>query len=110
MVSAVRISCSATFPDQPGQSLRATEAGYHSQFDFRLTKSGSRGGQPQRARHRELASAAERIPVYRCDDWLAEVLDEIEYGLSTSGKQGRLRPRDAGDFLESERIPRKDVG
>ena len=48
------------------------------EVDFGLTDPGGVGGDPQRARHRQLAPAAERVAVDRRDDGLAQVLDQIE--------------------------------
>ena len=64
--------------DEPRQPLRAGVAGDQAEIDFRLSELRGVGGEPQRAGHRQLAAAAERVAVDRGDDRLAEVLDEIE--------------------------------
>ena len=69
-------------PDEARQPLRAGVAGKDAEVDFGLAEPGGVGREPQRARHRELAAAAERVAVDRGDDRLAQVLDEIEHVLA----------------------------
>ena len=69
---------------QPRQTLRAAVAGNEPEVDLRLAELRRVGRDPQRARHRQLAAAAEREAVDRGDRRLAEVLDEIEHLLAAN--------------------------
>src|SRR5262249_4723578 len=64
------------------QPLRAAVSGHKTKIDLRLTESGRIRRDSERARHRELTPAAERIAVDRGDDRLAEIFDEVEDVLS----------------------------
>ena len=64
--------------DKTRQPLRAAVAGDEPEVDLRLAELRRVGGDAQRARHRQLAAAAERVAVDRGDRGLAELLDEIE--------------------------------
>ena len=64
--------------DQPRQPLRAAVAGNDAEVDLRLAEPRRVGRDAQRARHRQLAAAAEREAVDRGDHRLAHVLDQIE--------------------------------
>ena len=78
--------------DQPRQALRAGVAGKHAQIDFGLAEHRRVGRDPQRARHRQLAAAAERVTVDGGDDRLAEILDEVEDLLRGERMLPRRRP------------------
>src|SRR5712691_12365937 len=71
-------------PDQPGQALGASIARHDSNLHFRLRELRGLGGQPDRARHRQLAAGAEGKAVHGGDDRLAKVLDEDRQGLAVS--------------------------
>jgi hypothetical protein len=77
------------------------------QRDLRLAQLRGVGGNPERARHGELAATAERVAVDRGDHRLAHVLDQIEDLLAVqrvSAPRGRrldsqlvdVRARDEG--------------
>ncbi len=72
----------AAATDQTRQPLRAGIPGQKAEIDLRLTELGGVGGDPNRARHREFAAAAEREPVDGGDHRFAETLDPIEERLS----------------------------
>ncbi len=92
-------------PDQARQALRPGVAGNEAEVDFRLAQLRRVGGEPQRARHRELAPAAERVAVDRGDHRLAEVLDQVEdvlpgqrvFAAGRRGQHGELVDVGAGD-------------
>ena len=64
--------------NQTRQTLGAAVAGDEPEIDLGLTELRRVGGDAKRARHRQLAAAAERVAVDRGDRRLAELLDEIE--------------------------------
>ena len=71
----------APLADDPRQPLRAGVAGDEPEIDFRLAELRGVGGDPDRARHRELAAAAQREAVDRGNDGLPHVLDQVEHVL-----------------------------
>jgi hypothetical protein len=78
--------------DQARQALRAAVAGKDAQLDFGLPEPGALRRNADRAGHRELATAAQRVAVDRRDDRLAEVLEERHHALAEGrGTLGRER-------------------
>src|SRR5690606_17574701 len=63
---------------QPRQALRRGIARNDAEIDLRLADARGFGGEPDRARHRQLAAAAQRVAVDRGDHGFSHVLDEIE--------------------------------
>ena len=53
--------------DEPGQTLGAAIPGDEPEIDLRLAELRRIGCDAERARHRQLAAAAERVPVDRGD-------------------------------------------
>ena len=68
----------APLADDPGQALRAGVAGNDAEVDLGLAELRRVGGDADRARHRQLAAAAERVAVDRGDDRLPHLLDQVE--------------------------------
>ena len=75
----------ATSADEARQALRGGVAGDQPEVDLRLPEPGRVRSDPQRARHRQLAAAAERVAVDGGDHGLAHLLDEIEHVLAAPG-------------------------
>ena len=71
-----------TFSDEPRQPLRPAAAGDEPKGYFVLTEFRAVHCDPDGARHRGLAAAAERKAIDGCNYRLAEALDEIEYLLA----------------------------
>ena len=91
----VSINSSArTRADEARQALCAAVAGNEPEIDLRLTEFRCVRRDAKRARHRQLAAAAERETIDGGDCRFAEVLDEIEDALATKGlfasSRGRL--------------------
>src|SRR5580692_3134692 len=80
----------ATLSHQARQTLRATAARYKSQSDFRLAELRRVRCDSDRARHRRLATAAEREAIDRRDHGLAEVLDKIKDLLPETARPLRI--------------------
>ena len=75
----VRISSIALpLPTRRGSRCVPPYPGSSAEIDLRLTDPRRVGGDAKRARHRQLAPAAQRVAVDRRDHRLAEILDEIE--------------------------------
>src|SRR4029450_12739290 len=68
--------------DEPRQTLRPRVTGNQSEVDLGLRELGRVSREAQRARHRQLAAAAERKAVDRRDYRFAEVLDHVEHVLT----------------------------
>ncbi len=73
-----RISRATPLPTRRGKPLAAGVARDEAQVDLGLAEPRRVGGQAQRARHRQLAAAAEREAVDRRDHGLAELFDRVE--------------------------------
>ena len=90
----------AALPHQPREALRAGETGREAELDLGLAELRGVGRQPHRARHRELASAAQGETVDRGDHGLAQLLDHVEHALPEFGvRLGRVR-RQRGQFVD----------
>ena len=76
--------------NEPRQALGAAVPGDEPEIDLGLAELRRVGGDAKRARHRELAAAAERVAVDRGNRRLAELLEEIEDLLAA---QARARAR-----------------
>src|SRR5580704_6742718 len=72
--------------DQPRQPLRSAAARKQSERDLRLAELRTVHRDPDGARHRGLAAAAERKAVDGRDHRLAEILDEIEHRLAEAAR------------------------
>src|SRR5207247_1711739 len=78
---------SHAFADQSRQTLRAAVSRRDAQLHFGLSKLRVLTGNSDVARHRQLATAAQREAIDRGDDWFAARLDAPQDTLAT------LRPR-----------------
>ena len=79
----------AALADQPRQPLRSAAAGNEPERHFGLAEFRGVHRDPDGARHRRLAAAAERKAVDGRDHRLAEILDEVEHLLpETAGLLG----------------------
>ena len=79
-----------SFADEPRQPLGAAVSGDDSELDLGLSEPGVLGSDADRAAERELAAAAERIPVDGRDDRLAEALELPDDRLSAAGMLAAL--------------------
>ena len=70
------------FANQSGESLGAAESRNQTQTDFRLSELRLCGCDADIARHGQLAAAAQRKTIHRCDDRLADVLNEVHCPVS----------------------------
>ncbi len=87
----------APLADEPGQALCSTAAGNKSERDFGLAEFRGFHRDPDGARHRRLAAAAEGEAIDGRDHRLAEILDEVEHPLS---EPARLLGFESGDMSE----------
>ena len=74
----------ASLADDAREALGAGVAGDEAEVDLRLPELRGVGRDPDRARHRELAPAAERVAVDRRDDRLPHLLDRVEHVLAAT--------------------------
>ena len=83
----------ASATDDAREALRAGVSGDEAKVDFRLPEPSGVRRDPQRARHRKLAAAAERVAVDRGDDGLAELLDGVHDPLAATRQLPTRRRR-----------------
>jgi hypothetical protein len=91
----------AVAPDEAGESLCASEAWYNAQVDFRLAQLRGVGGNTHIPTQRQLAAAAQRIPVDRHDHRLGQQLQLSHDALAELGVVGpRLHAVQRGDLAD----------
>src|SRR5690606_27496336 len=96
----------AAVADDARQALRPAAAGQDPEPDLRLSEPGRTGRDPEVARERELAPAAERVPVDLRDRRLRELGEDLEdpapvHGIAllegrALGEFGDVRARNEG--------------
>ena len=90
----------AALPHQSRQPLAAGIAGNDAEVDLGLAEARGVGGNAQRARHRQLAAAAQREAVDGRDHRLAEVVDGVEDPLPVTRVLLAFRGREHGQLVD----------
>src|SRR5205809_2997024 len=90
----------AAFTDQPREALCSAAARNDAQRNLGLAELRVLRGDPERAGHGRLATAAERKAIDRGDHRLAEILDQVENRLAERARLFCLDRRDTGQLVD----------
>src|SRR5437870_2946547 len=90
----------AAFTDQPREALCSAAARNDAQRNLGLAELRVLRGDPERASHGRLATAAERKAIDRGDHRLADILDQVENRLAERARLFSFDRRDTGQLVD----------